>query len=254
MMGKLKNNQSGFSAVEALLILVIVAIVGGTGFYVYHAQQNTNKNLANDNSTAPSFKKKTKSTPKTADPYAGWKTGTLQYEKASYKYPANWTLTGSSLATGHESESNEGLPTGLHFYPGSDDFKLESPSGNHVDLSAGFGSFIPFQITGTSLTISTLGATRYLNIGEFNSGEVPASEPPHEACLSNVNNTNGSEGGKGTIASKNITFDDKTDSPPSSGTGSNLFCYAPKQPQAVAAFESDPDFATAKLIFESMTY
>jgi hypothetical protein len=59
MMGKLKNNQSGFGVVEALLILVIVAIVGGTGFYVYQAQQNTNKALTSDSSTTPNFKKKT---------------------------------------------------------------------------------------------------------------------------------------------------------------------------------------------------
>lgn len=64
-MGKLKNSQTGFSAIEALLIVVIVAIVGGTGFYVYHAQTNANKNLKGDNSTAPKFKNNSKKAAKT---------------------------------------------------------------------------------------------------------------------------------------------------------------------------------------------
>lgn len=34
---RLMRNQSGFSAVEALHILVVVGIVGGTAYYVYSA-------------------------------------------------------------------------------------------------------------------------------------------------------------------------------------------------------------------------
>lgn len=41
-MNSFKKNQKGFSAIEGLLILVIVVIVGGTAFYVYHASKNTN--------------------------------------------------------------------------------------------------------------------------------------------------------------------------------------------------------------------
>jgi len=42
-MGKIKNNQSGFSAIEALLILVIVVIVGGTALYIYHSNKSATK-------------------------------------------------------------------------------------------------------------------------------------------------------------------------------------------------------------------
>ena len=38
-----RTNQSGFSAIEGLLIIVIVAIVGFTGYYVWHSAQNANK-------------------------------------------------------------------------------------------------------------------------------------------------------------------------------------------------------------------
>jgi hypothetical protein len=59
-MGKLKYKQSGFSAVEALLILVIVGIVGFTGWYVYHAQTTANKYFKPTNSGAPAFKNNSK--------------------------------------------------------------------------------------------------------------------------------------------------------------------------------------------------
>jgi len=37
----MKINQKGFAALEALLIVVIVAIIAGTGYYIYHANKNT---------------------------------------------------------------------------------------------------------------------------------------------------------------------------------------------------------------------
>lgn len=39
------KNTRGFTLIEGLLILVIVGLVGGTGWYVWHAKENTNKNL-----------------------------------------------------------------------------------------------------------------------------------------------------------------------------------------------------------------
>lgn len=38
-------NQKGFAAVEAILVFVIIAIIGGTGFYVYQAHSKTNETL-----------------------------------------------------------------------------------------------------------------------------------------------------------------------------------------------------------------
>lgn len=59
-----KLNQKGFSAVEALLIVIILAILGGTGYYVYHANSkatdNQNKAQTDANTAAP-HKKNAKS-------------------------------------------------------------------------------------------------------------------------------------------------------------------------------------------------
>lgn len=38
-----KLNQSGFSVVEVLLLLIFLAIIGFTGYYVYHAQKTSSK-------------------------------------------------------------------------------------------------------------------------------------------------------------------------------------------------------------------
>lgn len=40
-----KFGQSGFATIEAVLILVILAMVAGTGYFVWHAKQNTNASL-----------------------------------------------------------------------------------------------------------------------------------------------------------------------------------------------------------------
>jgi cytoskeletal protein RodZ len=61
-MGIYNNKQSGFSAIEAVLILVIVGMLGFTGWYVWHAKQTADKTLSADNSNVPSFSKKQAST------------------------------------------------------------------------------------------------------------------------------------------------------------------------------------------------
>lgn len=46
-----KLNQTGFSAVEGLLLVVILAIIGGTGFYIYHTS-NKSGDVINEASSA----------------------------------------------------------------------------------------------------------------------------------------------------------------------------------------------------------
>jgi hypothetical protein len=47
----MKTKQSGFAVVEGLLILVIVAMVAGIGYYVWHAKQQSDK-LASETGTS----------------------------------------------------------------------------------------------------------------------------------------------------------------------------------------------------------
>jgi hypothetical protein len=77
------KNQDGFSAVEAVLLLVIAAIIGLTGWYVWSNRAKT----SNDKSTSTATPAK-QTTAKKPDPYTGWKS-----EKGNlftFKYPADW--------------------------------------------------------------------------------------------------------------------------------------------------------------------
>ncbi|HVX48388.1 MAG TPA: hypothetical protein VHA05_03465 [Candidatus Saccharimonadales bacterium] len=51
---KTKTNQKGFAAVEAILIVVIIAIVAGTGYYVYHTNKKSSDTLDTSSKVAQS--------------------------------------------------------------------------------------------------------------------------------------------------------------------------------------------------------
>jgi uncharacterized protein (UPF0333 family) len=60
----MKINQKGFSAVEGLLILVVIGIIGGAGWYVFKSRSQATKSLDSANNTT-SYIAKQKSQPKT---------------------------------------------------------------------------------------------------------------------------------------------------------------------------------------------
>lgn len=74
-------NQKGFTVIEGLLILLAVAIIGGTGYYVYQANnkatdtQNTAQTNANS-ATPPKKKDSKKASPKTESKTTDSKTTT----------------------------------------------------------------------------------------------------------------------------------------------------------------------------------
>jgi hypothetical protein len=55
---KLHKQQKGFSAIEALLITLVVAIVGGTGYYVWHANHNSDNTYSSATKSATSSPEK----------------------------------------------------------------------------------------------------------------------------------------------------------------------------------------------------
>jgi Tfp pilus assembly protein PilX len=87
--GRIQNNQSGFSAVEALLVLVILTLIGFVGFYVWHAKKTADKNLSTNHAASSTAKDKTAVT-EPDGPYARWKEYCEDTTKGCFKYPSNW--------------------------------------------------------------------------------------------------------------------------------------------------------------------
>jgi Tfp pilus assembly protein PilE len=92
-MNKIVKNEKGFTAVEGLLIVLILVVITAVGYMVYHYNHDTKTAAV---STTAAKTSKSSSTKLTANPYAGWKTYELKYEKISFEYPSNWTPTDTS--------------------------------------------------------------------------------------------------------------------------------------------------------------
>lgn len=80
-----KSNQKGFGAVEALLILVIVGLIGFTGWFVINSQKETSKTIDQTNKSA--LVNNQKPAPKTTREYCA------PLEKLCFNQPKDWTVS-----------------------------------------------------------------------------------------------------------------------------------------------------------------
>jgi hypothetical protein len=93
--GKLKSDQKGFSAVEGLLVVLILVVIGAVGYMVYHNNHKTKASVSTTASTKPASTAKTTTPP---DPYAGWQSYSDSH--VSFKYPSGWQIgNGDKYAT-----------------------------------------------------------------------------------------------------------------------------------------------------------
>jgi len=100
---ELKNSKSGFTVVEALLIILVLAVVSFGGYYVWHSQHKTN--------TSPT----SSSTVNTKTSVGSQKYCSNQ-EKACFYFPSNWTT--KNVGPGSSVDDS-----------GGDGVSLTSPSG-----------------------------------------------------------------------------------------------------------------------------
>jgi hypothetical protein len=85
-MKKIKNNQLGFGAVEAALIVIIVCLIGVVGWLVYDKSQNKTINKTNS-ATSPTTNTATVKTAKQTSIYIDSIAG------YSFEYPKDWTVS-----------------------------------------------------------------------------------------------------------------------------------------------------------------
>ncbi len=105
-----KLNSKGFSAIEAILILIIVLMIAGVIFYVYKTQ-NKNNSISNSSIQSSTSTK----TEASEDKYAGWQTYSSKNPDTGYisfKYPSGWYVTEDKLinSSGHITISTTKTP------------------------------------------------------------------------------------------------------------------------------------------------
>ena len=82
----MNKTQKGFAALEAILIIVILVIIGGTGYYVWHSKQQTDKTLSQAEKTS-------QITPRiTAKKASNTSTSTSSSKSASYVNLTEWGI------------------------------------------------------------------------------------------------------------------------------------------------------------------
>lgn len=81
------KDSRGFSVVGVLLILVVIGILGFTGWFVYRSQSAATEDYSSQAKTSQPTKPEAVSS---ADPYADWKTYTNQEAGLTFRFPASW--------------------------------------------------------------------------------------------------------------------------------------------------------------------
>src|SRR5947209_4400860 len=106
-----REHQSGFGTVEILLIVLVVAAVAVTGLVVYqHHKPSSAKNSAATSPSQTTTQSQNTTTPSAqTNPYQGWNTYTSAEEKASFKYPTDWTVTKSYVPSNDTSADSVGI-------------------------------------------------------------------------------------------------------------------------------------------------
>lgn len=97
------NNQKGFAAIEAVLIVVVLGIIGFTGWFVYHSKQAADKSLTAAGNSTPQVAQNKPVTPKTDTVTSiSTKSGVV------LKYPQSWQAKETADSTdGYLADSVE---------------------------------------------------------------------------------------------------------------------------------------------------
>lgn len=160
-MSRISKNEHGFGAVEVVMVLVIVALLGVVGWFVY--DRNHNKTTNTSTSTTPATKTTTPTTPKPVDPYAGWKTYNDTKWNYQFKYPSDWIISSRDFVNG-------GFDTR--------DVTLKSP--NYTSNTA---SVIEDVTAGAKITVEVNDT----NMADFSATGLKESEAYKETTVAGVN-------------------------------------------------------------------
>jgi len=87
----MNKNEKGFGIVQVLLLLTVVAIIGGTGYFVYKKNNNTGT-IPKGTSKVAVIKANDTTSTVVVDPTKDWIAYTNTAAKFSLKYPSSWVV------------------------------------------------------------------------------------------------------------------------------------------------------------------
>lgn len=239
---RLQDKEAGFSLIEILLIVIIIALIVFLGWFVYHSKQTADKTLTSATAATSAIKNGPKTSPTTSavNPYAGWKTYTLPVEKLSLQYPSDWTVANTA-------------PTATQ-----DDTILTASDGFTVNIADGEsngGDAILEAPTTTAVPVTFAGQADYLVFlyGRGSTGQGSSDGMIASAVLQTSTNEQGGPNGEYPWPT------DKYAVGPNDTTGAVNAMYMLigcgfKSQLTLQQASNNADFKTAQLIIKSMHY
>jgi hypothetical protein len=233
------SRAKGFGLVGLLLIIVVLAVVGGTGVYVYRKEHKVKAPVSNvsANAKAPTQIGKSSNMTTTIDPYVGWSTYTSSVAGYSIKYPANWTV---------RSSTNNG---------GAEDTRITSPDNFEIELLSFTKTSAYGDETLKSNSTGACGSTCLQN------DKLTTFNAPKYGTIELDAQVQGAGGGSiNTLALYTPSDSGYLVSPANSDvltTISGVFQGQSEQEstgQTLSAFTSNATVKTAELVYESLAY
>jgi hypothetical protein len=168
----MKKLESGFSAVEGLLIFIIVGIIGGTGWYVMQANKKTDDTLSSAGlgTAAQAAKKKQTTTPQATDPTVNWIAYSSKAGKYSLKYPSTWAtspVTASSCGADDNLLLLGGDANSVGRYCSDGSGEINISSGGHGCFPLPDDDFA--NVTHENITTSGVQGYKYTGVAKDNS-------------------------------------------------------------------------------------
>jgi len=186
----MKKNENGFGAIEGLLAMILIVLIGFVGWYVWHnrAAKTTTKAPATTTTAAtPQQTVATTSPTKPAvDPYADWKTYNNASYGVSFKYPSDWNIDASSISGDLNIKVSQITPAQIQ--------ANQSSLSQYNDYMKVWFGVSKTNIGGTGvngeniLESITFNGTKYPLIGDTNAGKV--LQVSLMKCSSKTNCTN----------------------------------------------------------------
>lgn len=154
-------NSQGFAHQALILILVLVAGVGGAGWYVY-SKNNPKDDTSQSTSQAPPATSTEESDPEeeevTYTPPQGWVEYTDSSTGISFYYPADWDKSKIKL---HQSLVSEKI-SGTNHGPYAAEFQFNQAENKWYFISGGMGDpIVQIEPPKTYFTITTVTPHKY---------------------------------------------------------------------------------------------